>query len=207
MRKALDIKNLDWDKGAGLLPAIVQDETSMRVLMLGFVNKTSLQQTLDTGKMTFYSRSREALWVKGETSGNFLYVSEITMDCDRDTLLVLARPAGPVCHLGTETCFSNSEAPSLTWLTDLEALIYQRKISGDAESYTSKLFKDGVKRIAQKVGEEGVEVALAAAVGDEAETKDEVADLLYHLLVLLAAKDVPLTDVISVLRARHNSGT
>ena len=197
---ATDIAAIDWAKGGGLVPAIVQDTRSSRVLMLGYMNQAALQQSLETGLVTFFSRSKQRLWQKGETSGHVLRLREIRLDCDRDTLLVLAEAQGPVCHLGTQTCFGDSEWPSLAVLADLAATIRDRRRDPPPGSYTAKLFAEGTRRIAQKVGEEGVEVALAA--GNPDELAQESADLLYHLLVLLEAGGVELQDVMAVLRGR-----
>ncbi|HEX3667500.1 MAG TPA: bifunctional phosphoribosyl-AMP cyclohydrolase/phosphoribosyl-ATP diphosphatase HisIE [Rhizomicrobium sp.] len=194
------IDTVDWAKGYGLVPAIVQEMRSLRVLMLGYMNRAALLQTMDTGLVTFYSRSRQRLWQKGETSGHALVCREIRLDCDRDTLLVSAEARGPVCHLGTRACFGGNETPGLAELADLEATIRQRRHDAPTGSYTAGLFAAGIKRIAQKVGEEGVEVALAA--GDAREVAAESADLLYHLLVLLEASGTELCDVMAILRNR-----
>ncbi|HEX4158169.1 MAG TPA: bifunctional phosphoribosyl-AMP cyclohydrolase/phosphoribosyl-ATP diphosphatase HisIE [Rhizomicrobium sp.] len=197
---AAEVDAVDWAKGGGLVPAIVQDVPSLRVLMLGYMNRAALQQTLETRHVTFYSRGKHRLWEKGETSGNTLVCREIRLDCDRDTLLVLAEPNGPTCHLGTPTCFGDHASPGLAILADLAATIRQRRRDAPADSYTATLFASGMRRIAQKVGEEGVEVALAA--GNAEELAAESADLLYHLLVLLEAGGVSLQDVMTVLRDR-----
>ncbi|MGH6888005.1 MAG: bifunctional phosphoribosyl-AMP cyclohydrolase/phosphoribosyl-ATP diphosphatase HisIE [Rhizomicrobium sp.] len=191
---------IDWAKGDGLVPAIVQEARSLRVLMLGYMNRAALQRTLETGLVTFFSRSKHRLWEKGETSGHLLKCREIRLDCDSDTLLVLAEADGPACHLGTRTCFGEEEPPSLATLADLAATIRDRRKTARPGSYTAKLFDAGIRRIAQKVGEEGVEVALAA--GNAEELAAESADLIYHLLVLLEASDVNLHDVLAVLRGR-----
>lgn len=195
---------LDWNKGDGLLPAIVQDADTGRVLMLGYMNAESLEKTRACGHVTFYSRSRRALWTKGETSGNSLELVEIRSDCDRDTLLVQARPSGPTCHTGTDTCFGDDRQPAVGFLAELERIIDDRGGAEPDSSYTARLLAAGVKRCAQKVGEEGVEVALAATAGDRDELVNESADLLYHLLVVLAACDVELADVLEVLQRRHD---
>jgi phosphoribosyl-ATP pyrophosphohydrolase/phosphoribosyl-AMP cyclohydrolase len=197
---APDAEAVDWAKGGGLVPAIVQEAGSLRVLMLGYMNREALQQTLATGLVTFFSRSKRRLWQKGETSGHVLRLREIRLDCDGDTLLVLAAALGPACHLGTRTCFGEDESPSLATLADLAATIRDRRQTPSPGSYTAKLFAAGIKRIAQKVGEEGVEVALAA--GNTEELAAESADLLYHLLVLLEASDVSLDDVMKILGQR-----
>ncbi len=198
-----DAARLDWDKAQGLLPAIVQDARSGAVLMLGYMDREALAETQRSGRVTFFSRSKQRLWTKGESSGNFLSLRALHADCDNDTLLVLAEPAGPTCHLGTQSCFGDGSIPPLAFLGELEALIAQRERERPAGSYTTKLFEEGVRRIAQKVGEEGVETALAAVVQDEKATKGEVADLLFHVLVLLRARGIAFEDVIDELRRRH----
>lgn len=198
----------DWEKMDGLLPAVVQDAFDGRVLMVGYMNEASIQATAETGKVTFWSRSREALWTKGETSGNTLNFVDATLDCDRDCLLVRAHPAGPTCHTGAPTCFDDPQdhqgpRPDLAFLADLERVIRQRDRDRPEGSYTTKLLEDGIKRIAQKVGEEGVETALAAAAGEGEELLNEASDLLYHLLVLLRARQLSLSDLIATLESRH----
>ena len=199
----LDIKNINWKKGNGLVPAIVQDASTEQVLMLGYMNAESLEKTQETGLVTFYSRSRKTLWTKGETSGNTLKFISIAMDCDQDTLLIRALPAGPTCHEGTVSCFGDKGPQGLGFLTKLESLIEERKTADPESSYTAKLLQGPLHKAAQKVGEEGVETALAAI----AETDDglvyESADLIYHLMVLLSAKDIKLADVIKELQTRH----
>ena len=197
-----DIPTLDWAKTDGLIPAIVQDATSGQVLMLGYMDQEALAVTLDTGKVTFFSRSKGRIWTKGESSAHWLHLVDISTDCDSDALLVLARPDGPTCHRGTVSCFSPLEH-KWNFLRSLEVLIQSRRHADPDTSYTAQLFARGTKRIAQKVGEEGVETALAATVKDKEELKNEAADLVYHLLVLLADADLELTDVIDTLRARH----
>ena len=197
-----DIPTLDWAKTDGLIPAIVQDATSGQVLMLGCMNQEALAVTLDTSKVTFFSRSKGRLWTKGESSAHWLHLVDISTDCDSDALLVLARPDGPTCHRGTVSCFSPLEH-KWNFLRSLEVLIQSRRHANPETSYTAQLFARGTKRIAQKVGEEGVETALAATVKDKEELKNEAADLVYHLLVLLADADLELADVIDILRARH----
>lgn len=199
------IDRLDWAKGDGLLPAIVQHAADGRVLMLGYMNAAALDKTRDSGRVTFFSRSKQRLWTKGETSGNVLKLVDLLADCDADTILVKALPEGPTCHLGTSTCFGDIPASGAGFLSALEAVIRQRAEAGPAESYTARLLDSGVKRCAQKVGEEGVEVALAAMAGDREELAEEAADLLYHLLVCLKAGDVRLASVIDVLRRRHQT--
>ncbi|MEM9533553.1 MAG: bifunctional phosphoribosyl-AMP cyclohydrolase/phosphoribosyl-ATP diphosphatase HisIE [Pseudomonadota bacterium] len=196
--------NVDFEKMNGLVPAIVQDAVSGQVLMLGYMNEAALAKTQDSGLVTFYSRSRQCLWTKGETSGNHLELKELAVDCDRDTILVTATPRGPTCHLGLTSCFGEASPHALGFLAELERVIAGRRGASADSSYTALLFKSGTKRIAQKVGEEGVECALAAVAGDEDELRSEAADLLYHLSVLLADQDLSLADVARELRARHS---
>jgi phosphoribosyl-ATP pyrophosphohydrolase/phosphoribosyl-AMP cyclohydrolase len=195
--------NLDWQKGDGLLPTIIQDANDGRVLMLGYMNAEALEATRRSGRVTFFSRSKQRLWTKGETSGNHLEFVEARADCDRDTLLVLARPAGPACHTGTETCFGDERRPAVGFLKSLEATIQARAGADPDSSYTAKLLAEGRKRCAQKVGEEGVEVALAAVAGERGELESEAADLLYHLLVCLQSAGSDLDSVLDVLIKRH----
>ncbi|WP_235567767.1 bifunctional phosphoribosyl-AMP cyclohydrolase/phosphoribosyl-ATP diphosphatase HisIE [Lysobacter sp. Root690] len=206
------IDALDWDKQDGLIPAVVQDAASLRVLMLGYMDRAALRATLDSGHVTFYSRSKQRLWTKGETSGNFLDLVSIETDCDRDTLLISAQPHGPTCHLGRDSCFPSaagvsdlSDAPgdTLAFLGELDALIATRERERPQGSYTTALFDKGVRSIAQKVGEEGVETALAAVAQDDAALCGEAADLLFHLQVLLRARGLSLGDAVAVLRERH----
>lgn len=197
---ALDIEALAWNKQDGLLPAVVQDADTLRVLMVGYMSREALAKTLDTGQVTFFSRSKGRLWTKGESSGHVLALVRLEADCDRDTLLVQARPHGPTCHLGTVSCFPS--APGDT-LGELQALIRTRHAERPAGSYTTKLFDAGIKRIAQKVGEEGLETALAAVAEDDAPLLGEAADLLYHLIVLLQARGLSLDDARAVLETRR----
>lgn len=196
---ALTIPAVDFAKGGGLVPAIVQDAATLQVLMLAYMDEAALKETAASGEATFYSRSRRERWRKGETSGNRLKVSSITADCDGDTILVTAVPQGPACHLGTVSCFGASVAPGAGRLGLLERTIAGR-VEGDG--YTARLLREGAKRIAQKVGEEGVETALAGASGSREELCEEAADLLYHLLVLLKARDASLGEVMDVLKRR-----
>ena len=198
------LEQLKWPAD-GLLPLIVQHAVSGKVLMQGFANSEAVATTLQSGRVTFFSRSKNRLWTKGESSGHFLQLQSLSADCDRDSLLALALPDGPTCHVGTETCWhdAHSNAPALSFLTDLEAVIASRQHADPKSSYTASLFARGVKRIAQKVGEEGVESALAAMAGDREELKNEAADLIFHLLVLLRSQDLQLNDVIDILKARH----
>jgi phosphoribosyl-AMP cyclohydrolase / phosphoribosyl-ATP pyrophosphohydrolase len=195
---------LDWQKGDGLLPAIIQDADTQQVLMLGYMNAAALEHTLATKRVTFFSRSKNRLWTKGESSGHFLDLVSVEGDCDNDTLLVRARPNGPTCHRGTCSCFGEGDGASgVGFLAQLERTVNQRISSGDEKSYTAKLVREGVKRVAQKVGEEGVETALAATAGDNVELANEAADLLFHLIVLLRTKGLSLQDALSVLEKRH----
>jgi phosphoribosyl-ATP pyrophosphohydrolase/phosphoribosyl-AMP cyclohydrolase len=199
-----DIKNAaDWQKGDGLLPAVVQNPDNGAVLMLGYMNEDALAKTLETGKVTFFSRSKQRLWTKGESSGNVLHFVDVALDCDCDTLLVTARPEGPTCHNGTTTCFNDDNTAPVLFLNDLADIINQRKSDMPEGSYTTSLFSEGKSRIAQKVGEEGVELALARMKDDKDEIANEAADLLFHMLVLLADADMSLGDVLTVLKKRH----
>jgi len=195
----------DWAKGNGLLPAIVQHWLSGEVLMLGYMNADALVQTQADGRVTFYSRSKQRLWMKGEGSGHVLALKSIRLDCDADTLLIQAEPHGPTCHTGTSSCFGDSAdvRPPLGFLAELDALVAQRHVERPTGSYTTKLFDDGIRRIAQKVGEEGVETALAAVVQDDEALLGEAADLLFHLVVVLRARGLSLADAIAVLADRH----
>ncbi|RJT47026.1 bifunctional phosphoribosyl-AMP cyclohydrolase/phosphoribosyl-ATP diphosphatase HisIE [Rahnella woolbedingensis] len=196
------INQLDWEKVDNLMPAIIQHAISGEVLMLGYMNQEALSVTQSSGKVTFYSRTKERLWTKGETSENYLNVVSITPDCDNDTLLVLVNPVGPTCHKGNNSCFHPAET-DWAFLYQLEELLASRKTADPESSYTAKLYASGTKRIAQKVGEEGVETALAATVNDRFELKNEASDLMYHLLVLLQDQDLNLSAVIENLRQRH----
>nr|WP_237657423.1 bifunctional phosphoribosyl-AMP cyclohydrolase/phosphoribosyl-ATP diphosphatase HisIE [Serratia fonticola] len=184
------------------MPAIVQHAVSGEVLMLGYMDQAALDVTEQTGKVTFFSRTKQRLWTKGESSGNFLNVVSITPDCDNDTLLILANPIGPTCHLGNDSCFHPASS-DWGFLYQLEQLLASRKTASPDSSYTAKLYASGTKRIAQKVGEEGVETALAATVNDREELTNEASDLIYHLLVLLQDQELDLSKVISRLRERH----
>lgn len=203
MTDTLNPDTLDWQKVGQLIPAVVQDADDGRVLMLGYMNPEALSQTMETGKVTFYSRTRRSLWTKGETSGNPLDLVDITPDCDGDTLLVHARPNGPVCHTGTQTCFGDTPAPGTGFLARLQRIITERREADPDASYTARLMAEGLQRCAQKVGEEGVETALAAVAGDVEALNAEAADLVYHLLVLLARAGSDLDAVARVLRERH----
>lgn len=185
----------------GLVPVIIQDEQTLKVLMLGFMNEDAFTKTMQENKVCFFSRSKQRLWTKGETSGNFLFVKEVLSDCDNDTLLIKATPAGPVCHTGAETCFAESNY--VFTLEKLEAVIVNRKQNPDNTSYTSSLFAKGINKIAQKVGEEAVELVIESKDDDEEKFLNEAADLLYHYLVLLTAKNQSLDKVIAILADRH----
>jgi phosphoribosyl-ATP pyrophosphohydrolase/phosphoribosyl-AMP cyclohydrolase len=203
LMKQEQLQSLDWAKVDNLMPVIVQNRTSGKVLMLGYVNEESLAATLASGKMTFFSRTKQRLWCKGEESGHFLNVVEISSDCDNDTLLAIVDPIGPTCHLGNESCFKNEELPALTFFADLEQVVKSRKGADPKSSYTASLYARGTKRISQKVGEEGVEVALAAMAKDMDELTCESADLIYHLTVLLQNEGLTLADVANKLKERH----
>jgi phosphoribosyl-ATP pyrophosphohydrolase/phosphoribosyl-AMP cyclohydrolase len=199
-----NLDELAWEKQEGLIPAIVQDAITGVLLMQAYMSKEALLQTLESGRVTFFSRTRQRLWEKGETSGNTLKYIEIIADCDRDSLMVLARPTGPVCHTGAATCWEEGPQPGLSFLSELEGVIAYRQATPSETSYTSKLINLGPKYIAQKVGEEAVETALAAVAGDDEEFLNESADLIYHLLVLIKSRDLTLNDVVGVLKARHD---
>lgn len=203
-----DIATLDFEKCGGLLPAIVRHANSGAVLMLGYMNPAALRETLTRRRVVFFSRSRQQLWEKGETSGHTLQLADVRTDCDRDTLLVTALPAGPVCHLGTETCFGDAAAAAadpLAFLGTLEAVIEQRIADRPEGSYTARLYAQGPKRIAQKVGEEGLEVALAAVTEPDEALLGEAADLVYHLVLLLRSRGLRLEHVVAQLESRHAS--
>jgi phosphoribosyl-ATP pyrophosphohydrolase/phosphoribosyl-AMP cyclohydrolase len=207
MTATMAMPDLDWDKLNGLAPAIVQDAGNGAVLMMGYMNREALAATTATGRVTFWSRSKGRLWTKGETSGHFLDVRSVAADCDRDTLLILAEPAGPACHLGTATCWGESapqsDAQRLGFLSTLENIIVQRIATRPEDSYTAQLLAGGVRRIAQKVGEEGLELALAAVAQSDEEIIGEAADLLYHSLLLLKVKGLSLAQIVAELAARH----
>lgn len=191
----------------GLVPAIIQDATTRKVLMLGFMNKEAYEKTVETGKVTFYSRTKERLWTKGEQSGNFLNVVSIQNDCDQDTLLIQVHPTGPVCHTGTDTCWGEkNEANPLLFLSELQDFIEKRYQEMPEGSYTTSLFKDGLNRMAQKVGEEALEAVIEAVNGSNERLIYEGSDMLYHLIVLLTAKGMRIEDMASELQQRHNPG-
>ena len=206
-----ELSTIDFTKSPdGLVPAVIQDANTSVVLMLGYMNREAFEKTQAEGKVTFFSRSKQRLWTKGETSDNFLYVKEVLADCDGDTILIKALPAGPTCHTGDDTCFGeknnrNTRIGEAAFLNYLQKdIIRDRKLNPNDESYTSSLFKRGVNKIAQKVGEEAVEVVIEAKDNDDGLFKGEVSDLLFHLLVLLEQKNIDLDEVISVLRSRHS---
>lgn len=199
----MKLPKIDWKKNSGLVPAIVQDAATLQVLMLGYMDAAALKKTLRTKKVTFFSRSKQRLWTKGESSKNFLHLVDVKADCDRDTLLVTARPDGPTCHRGTVSCFGAAGASGVGFLAQLEQTIVDRIKGGDKKSYTVRLAKEGVARVAQKVGEEGVETALAALSAKNIEFAGEAADLLYHLIVLLRVKKMSLGDALAILQKRH----
>ena len=196
-------EGIRFDKTDGLVPVIIQDHLTDKVLMLGYMNQEALAKTQSEGIVTFFSRSKQRLWTKGETSGNFLHVRQLLVDCDNDTLLIKAEPVGPVCHTGADTCFQETNQGKAAFLNYLKGIIRQRKEQPDEKSYTSSLFKKGVNKVAQKVGEEAVELVIEAKDDNADLFKGEAADLLFHLLVLLEHKAIDLDEVIDVLRQRH----
>lgn len=200
-----DIAGLDWAKGDGLIPAVVQDAATAQVLMLGYMNDEAFTATLESGFVTFFSRSKNRLWRKGETSGDTLALVAVHADCDNDALLILAEPAGPTCHLGTPSCFTEGGANGVGWLGQLARIVKARREAPTESSYTARLLAEGPGRVAQKVGEEGVEVALAAVSRDREACISETADLLYHLTVLMEARDFGWADVAAVLAERHKA--
>lgn len=197
----IDLSKLDFRKVNGLLPCIVQDVNTSKVIMLGFMNEEALRQTLAEKKLTFFSRTKQKLWTKGETSGNYLLLNEVFVDCDHDTLLFKVTPKGPSCHTGADTCFN--EKNETTGVEFLEAIIAERKRNPKENSYTNQLLNSGINKVAQKVGEEAVELVIEAKDNNKDLFLGEAADLMYHYLVLLAAKDVSLQDVVKVLHQRH----
>jgi len=205
----MELNGLNWDKGAGLIPAVIQDADTGAVLMLGYMNREALEVTLAGKRVTFWSRAKDRLWTKGETSGHFLELVEIAADCDNDTLLILARPGGPTCHRGSATCWGD-EAPrpalqGVAFLGSLERVIAERIASQPEGSYTAKLLAEGTRRVAQKVGEEGLELALASVSQPDREVIGEAADLLYHTLLLLKARNLSLSQVVAELESRHTA--
>ena len=199
----MNISDIDFKKGDGLVPAIIQDWKSGSVLMLGFMNDEALKKTQDSGRVTFFSRSKDRLWTKGETSGNFIEVKEIKADCDRDTLLIQGQATGPVCHTGEDTCFGKLHEDELYFLKELDEIIGDRKSNPVEGSYTSSLFARGINKIAQKVGEEAVEVVIESKDDNDQLFKNEVADLLFHMMILLKARGLGLGEIVRVLKERH----
>jgi phosphoribosyl-ATP pyrophosphohydrolase/phosphoribosyl-AMP cyclohydrolase len=198
---------IDFDKCGGLVPAIIQDATTKVVLMLGYMNEEALQKTQETGLVTFFSRSRQCLWTKGETSGNYLHLVDIKVDCDNDTLLIQAKPDGPTCHKGTDTCWGEENRPNpLLFLSELSDFIEKRHEEMPEGSYTTSLFKDGLNRMAQKVGEEALELVIEATNGTNERLVYEGSDMLYHLIVLLTSKGLRIEDMAKELMERHNPG-
>jgi phosphoribosyl-ATP pyrophosphohydrolase/phosphoribosyl-AMP cyclohydrolase len=202
MSLSFDPNSVDFQKSEGLVPAIVQDYATEKVLMLGYLNREALDKTLEEGIVTFYSRSKNRLWTKGETSNNFLHLVSIAVDCDQDTLLIKARPDGPTCHTGADTCWNESNK-SIDFLRQLENVIRQRRDQPDESSYTASLFKRGINKIAQKVGEEAIELVIEAKDDNADLFLNEAADLLFHYLILLSAKGYELGDVVKILEGRH----
>ena len=198
--------DIDFKKMDGLVPAIIQDSKTLKVLMLGFMNEEALQTTKSTGKVTFWSRTRQCLWTKGETSGNYLNVVEILSDCDNDTLLIKADPTGPVCHTGADTCWNETNDNPIMFLSDLQRFIEKRHEEMPEGSYTTSLFQSGVNRMAQKVGEEAVESVIEAMAGNDSRLVYEASDMIYHLIVLLTSKGLSIEDVARELLERHNPG-
>ena len=196
---------MDFEKLGGIIPAIVQDSRTDRVLMLGFMDPEALEKTREEGRVTFFSRTRNRLWTKGEESGNFLHVEEILEDCDSDTLLIKARPEGPVCHTGSDTCFDEVNRRGPEFLNQLQELIHRRREEMPENSYTTRLFREGINKIAQKVGEEAVELVIESKDQNDDLFLNEAADLLYHLLVLLSAKGSGIGEVVGLLEQRHKS--
>jgi phosphoribosyl-ATP pyrophosphohydrolase/phosphoribosyl-AMP cyclohydrolase len=205
MNELQNISQIDFDKLNGLVPAVIQDNTSMKVLMVGFMNAQAVEKTLEIGKVTFFSRTKNRLWTKGEESGNFLNVVSILVDCDNDTLLIKANPIGPVCHTGADTCFSEiNKTADVQFLSYLQDFIDKRKTEMPQGSYTTSLFESGTRKIAQKVGEEAVETIIGAMANDDENFLYEAGDLLYHLIVLLSHKGYRIEDIVTELRRRHS---
>ena len=197
------MKQINFEKGNGLVPAVIQDNVTSQVLMVGFMNEEALEKTMKEGRVTFYSRSKNRLWTKGETSGNYLTVKDITTDCDSDSILVLVDPAGPVCHTGTRSCFNNDSARGFYYR--LEQIINQRIEENAVDSYTGKIFRQGINKAAQKVGEEAVELIIEAKDNNPELFINEAADLLYHLLILLKIKGISILEIEEILNDRHNA--
>lgn len=196
---------LDFEKMNGLIPAIIQDNYTQKVLMLGFMNKEAYEKTMETGKVTFFSRTKNRLWTKGEESGNFLHVVSVKADCDNDTLLIMVHPEGPVCHKGTDTCWGDKNEQDIMFLKELQDFIDRRRQEMPKKSYTTSLFNSGVNKMAQKVGEEAVETILEACNGTDERLIYEGADLLYHLIVLLTYKGYRIEDLARELKERHSA--
>ncbi|MEY5047743.1 MAG: hypothetical protein RLZZ175_1102 [Bacteroidota bacterium] len=200
----MNIAEIDFEKQGGLIPAVVQDVQTSKVLMVGFMNKVALEKTVAEGKVTFFSRTKNRLWTKGETSNNFLMVKNIIVDCDKDTVLIKAEPVGPVCHTGADTCFNEpNKVDNTLFINQLKEVVKQRKAASPESSYTSSLFHKGINKVAQKVGEEAVELVIEAKDDNKELFLGEAADLLFHYLVLLEAKNYTLDEVLEVLKARH----
>lgn len=203
--KKLDIKNLNFSKLNGLIPAVIVDKKNNQILMLGFMNEQALKKTLETGLVTFFSRTKNKLWTKGETSNNYLHLENIIPDCDNDTLLIYVNPEGNTCHIGNYSCFGLEDISSINFLGKLFSLVKDRKINMPENSYTSKLFREGENRIIQKVGEEAVETVIAAKNKDKNEIINETSDLIYHLFVMLADQGIEFSEIVHNLELRHNS--
>jgi len=205
MRVLENIEKINFEKLQGLVPAVVQDISTMKVLMVGFMNKEATEKTIESGKVTFFSRTKNRLWTKGEESGNFLNVVSVLIDCDEDTLLIKADPVGPVCHTGTDTCFDEkNKADDIQFLAYLQDFIDKRKKEMPESSYTTSLFEEGTRKITQKVGEEAVETIIGAMANDDENFIYEAGDLMYHLIVLLTHKGYRIEDIVSELKKRHS---
>lgn len=198
-----NIEQIDFAKGGGLIPVVIQDNATLQVLMLGFMNQEALELTLATKKVTFYSRSKNRLWTKGETSKNYLFLEDIFLDCDNDTILVMVTPCGPTCHTGNISCFNEQNLPPLSHIGYIDKIIQERIAKPTPDSYTNKLIQSGLNKVAQKVGEEAVEVVIAALAETKAEYLGEMTDLIFHSLVLLHAKGLNLSDIAEVIAKRH----
>lgn len=203
MRNLKDITAIDFEKQGGLVPAIVQDVTTHKVLMLGYMNKEAIEATLESKKVTFFSRSKKRLWTKGETSQNYLELHSMALDCDGDAVLIKAKPEGPTCHTGADTCWDEDNQNSLAFLDLLTQVIKERKTQKTSTSYTAKMFDKGINKLAQKVGEEAVEMVIEAKDNNDDLFLNESADLLFHYMMLLEAKGYTLTDVVGILKSRH----
>jgi phosphoribosyl-ATP pyrophosphohydrolase/phosphoribosyl-AMP cyclohydrolase len=204
MRRLTTVEEVNFEKDNGLVPVVIQDASTAKVLMLGYMNAEALTKTMEEDKVTFFSRSKQRLWTKGETSDNYIYVKEILIDCDSDTLLIKASPAGPTCHTGDDTCFQEASKGGIQFLDDLTGIIKERRTKKPEESYVAHLFSKGLNKIAQKVGEEAIEVVIEAKDNDKDLFLSESADLLFHYMVLLEAKNHSLDDVVSILKERHH---